>query len=323
MNMSNAKSAKIQEVHIKDFRGIEDLRLSFTGPDGKPSKLVVLGGPNGSGKTTVLEAVLLAAGNYDLVRGPLGKGAIHAGCLDYKITATFAKESGPYTVEYSAATSARPFKVDCDYFSSWRAPKLVGALGITAGKKGKRPLLTEENRIWNIKQYLINARAYQTMSAPEFPADGSRYREVMDRVNHVWEMFYPSSNQSFSVDPAGQDPSEGFDVFLNLSKNLKVPLDALSSGQLELFALAGSMLPDSYSVSMVFIDEPELHLDQQWHRLILRAMMTLRPDCQFIVGTHSPEIWDSVLSHQRHFLVPSDDPRAKAWLNRDAQEGIK
>ncbi|RPI63935.1 MAG: hypothetical protein EHM48_01665, partial [Planctomycetaceae bacterium] len=245
----------LQEIHIEGFRGIKDLRLSFLGADGKPSKLVVLGGPNGSGKTAVLEAVLLAAGNRDLARGQFGKGAIHAGCNDYKITAIFAGKTGPYTVEYSAATSPKPFKVDCDYFSSWRAPKLVGALGITAGKKGNRPLRNEENRIWNIKQYLINARAYQTMSTPDSPIDGSQYSEVINRVNDVWKMFYPSSNQSFSVDPAGQDPSDGFDVFLNLSDNIKVPLDALSSGQVEIFALAGSMLPDTYPVSLICIDE--------------------------------------------------------------------
>jgi predicted ATPase len=321
--MGNTKNAMIQKISIRDFRGIEDLDLSFVDADGKPSKLVVVGGPNGSGKTTVLEAVLLAAGRGDLLKGSIGKAAVRAGSQDYKIAATFAKDNETYTAELSASPSTKAPWINCDYFSSWRAPRLVGALGITAGKRGKRPFQTEENRLWNIKQYLVNARAYQAMSTSDAK---SRYQEVMDRVNDVWKMFYPPSpspGQSFSVDLAGDDPNEGFDVFLNLSKDVKVPLGSLSSGQVEIFALAGSMLPDTYAVSMVCIDEPELHLDPQWHRLILQAMMTLRPDCQFIIGTHSPEIWDSVLSHQRHFLVPPDDPRAKAWLNRGQQENAQ
>ena len=67
----------------------------------------------------------------------------------------------------------------------------------------------------------------------------------------------------------------------------------------------------------VLIDEPELHLDPQWHRVILRALRRLQPHSQFIVATHSPEIYDSVFSFQRHLLIPKDDPRMKSWSAQD------
>ena len=50
----------ITSLSIRDFRGIEDLTLDFCGPDGNPNGLVVVAGPNGCGKTAVLEAALLA-----------------------------------------------------------------------------------------------------------------------------------------------------------------------------------------------------------------------------------------------------------------------
>ena len=115
-----------------------------------------------------------------------------------------------------------------------------------------------------------------------------------------------------TVEPAGDSPDAGFDVFLN-DAGTRIPLDALSSGQLELFLLAGSALPGEMAPALMCIDEPELHLDPQWHRLILRAVRMLCPNTQLIVGTHSPEIYEAVLSHERHFLVPADDPRARAW----------
>jgi len=304
-------SPMLREIEIADFRGISQLRLSFLGPDNQPGRIAVIGGPNGSGKTSALEACLIATGNTELIRGASGPKAIRQGAHDYTIKASFQSAGGTKQVEYHSTPKVNPFKVKCDYFSSWRAPKLIGAVPVTAGKKGKRPAVTEENRLWTIKQLLVNAKAYVSMS-PQ-PMILSEYDEVIDKVNEIWEMFYPGQKQTFSVEPAGDDPDAGFDVFLNIGDKQRVPLDALSSGQIELFLLAGSALPRREKESILCIDEPELHLDPQWHRLILRAMMKLRPTCQFIVGTHSPEIYDSVMSYERHFLVSEDDPRAYTW----------
>ncbi len=73
--------------------------------------------------------------------------------------------------------------------------------------------------------------------------------------------------------------------------------------------LAALVLNDDRE-GIVFIDEPELHLDPQWHAPIVRALMQLQPQAQFIVATHSPEIYDAAMSYERHFLVAEDDPRA-------------
>jgi len=53
-----APSIALKSLSIRDFRGIESLDLDFLGPDGLPNSLVVIGGPNGSGKTSVLEAAI-------------------------------------------------------------------------------------------------------------------------------------------------------------------------------------------------------------------------------------------------------------------------
>jgi predicted ATP-binding protein involved in virulence len=68
---------------------------------------------------------------------------------------------------------------------------------------------------------------------------------------------------------------------------------------------------------LVLIDEPELHLDPSWHRTILSVLAELSPDTQFIVATHSDEIYDSVLSYERHFLASNEDARSKLWPHRD------
>ena len=47
---------KIEKVHIKNIKGIKDLELSFR-KDDKILDVIVLAGVNGSGKTTILEAI--------------------------------------------------------------------------------------------------------------------------------------------------------------------------------------------------------------------------------------------------------------------------
>lgn len=316
----------IREITIENFRGIDRLSLSFVGLNDLPTDIVVLAGPNGCGKTTVLEACLIAAEQKGLLRGSSAAQAIRSGADDYKISACLETPRGRIRAEHRSATSRYQkdggversesyFRIPCAYFSSWRAPKFVGPVPITSGKRGKRPSETEENRLWVVKQHLVNAKAYAFMGGGPVRAmdKESRYAAVTQKLDETWRLFHPGSDQHFSVEPAGDDPDAGFDVFLMGPGEQRVALDSLSSGELELFNFVGWMLATKFEGGIICIDEPELHLDPQWHALILRALRKLQPNSQFIVATHSPEVYESVLSFERHFLVPPEDPRAKAW----------
>lgn len=305
------RHAGISEIVIRDFRGIEDLRLAFHQPSGYPTQVGVIGGPNGSGKTAVLEACLLAAGQEKLVVGKAGADAIRIGADDYTIEVTIQvqKQKRTWTAHANSRIPERS-EVPFVYFSSWRAPQLVGSLGITAGKRGKRPSKSEQNRLLNVKQFLVNARAHEFFPKSSKPTT-SRFEAVSQNINHVWNLFFPG--QSFLVEPVGDQPEDGFDVFL-VRGDMRLPIDVLSSGQLEIFMLAGGLALEEFQQGIILIDEPELHLDPQWHRTLLKALLYLKPDSQILVATHSAEIFDSVKSFERYFLVPESDPRAKGWM---------
>jgi recombinational DNA repair ATPase RecF len=74
----------IKRIHIKDFRGIEELELDLVNPSGNSLDLVVFAGPNGSGKTSVLEACLLSLGRSDLF-GERTDSDIRSGAADFEI----------------------------------------------------------------------------------------------------------------------------------------------------------------------------------------------------------------------------------------------
>ena len=55
----------------------------------------------------------------------------------------------------------------------------------------------------------------------------------------------------------------------------------------------------------MFIDEPELHLNAQWHRGFVKNLTGLAHRNHYIVATHSEDIMDSV-SEDRRALLSSD-----------------
>ncbi|MDR3613323.1 MAG: ATP-binding protein [Candidatus Obscuribacterales bacterium] len=89
-------------------------------------------------------------------------------------------------------------------------------------------------------------------------------------------------------------------------KESSFPFDGLSSGQKE--AISTLFLIWKYTrkqPGVVLIDEPELHLNAEWHRGLVRQLAKLQPHNQYIIATHSEQIFDSVDETNRLLLRPS------------------
>ena len=84
--------------------------------------------------------------------------------------------------------------------------------------------------------------------------------------------------------------------------------DSLSSGQKEIISTLfligryGQKYP-----GIVLIDEPELHLNIEWHWSLIRHMCQLAPGNQYIIATHSPDIFEAVDKDRRILLVPEKE----------------
>lgn len=66
-----------------------------------------------------------------------------------------------------------------------------------------------------------------------------------------------------------------------------VPWIAFSKGEKTLVALLMTAYLYRDSASFVF-DEPDLSLHMEWQKMLLPALLTLAPNSQFIISTHSP-----------------------------------
>jgi len=336
---------KIEKIVINNFLGIEKLALEFRHPGGKPLDMVVLAGPNGCGKTSVLRACILSLGHSELLPNFREKPQYtRKGLENFFISATFLMNDGRTggieitsdDVEYDVISnvnepiekikipaeyfdSSRYSKligsVPAKYFSSWRYPKLIGSVPVSIGNKSEKPADTEDNRLYRIKQHLINLTASKAFEDDETLV--SEEKEAYKTINTLWKYFYPNRNEQFVAKRVSGDASAGFDIFLEGRASKPVPIDSLSSGEIEVFTLIGQKIIYPVSGGIIFIDEPELHLHSSWHRVILRVLRKIFSGNQIICATHSQEIIDSAASYERFTLLPEHDPR----IRMDKSEG--
>ncbi|MGE3851215.1 MAG: AAA family ATPase [Planctomycetota bacterium] len=361
---------RIARISIRNFRGIAELDLDFCGPDGKPNDLVVLAGPNGCGKTAVLEACLGCVGCAELARRSLGSDAVRAGCDGFTVNADIIgggvslkcnlTHLGPSEelegrVRWDSATKQWRGRARVAYFSSWRSADLVGAVTLDSSPSKRvsttlpkeladwfvsevpigqrsaairdaikamfdRQVPVENSRLASVKQALVQLAAHEALGKKGRPKGVLQLQSVLGQLDTAWLVLRPGSSGSFEVGPVGDDPESGFDLFRTTSGGGRLSVDNLSSGELEVLSFFGWMLVKGFERGIILIDEPELHLDPQWHVPVLNAMRALQPESQFIVATHSPAIYDAAQSYERHLLLPDDDPRSEVWT-RPVAEG--
>ena len=89
--------------------------------------------------------------------------------------------------------------------------------------------------------------------------------------------------------------------------NGSISFDSLSSGQKEIISTLFLIWYHSLNTpSIVLIDEPELHLNAGWHKDFIQQLDKLAPNNQYIIATHSEEIFDSVDAERRVMLTWED-----------------
>ena len=327
---------KIRRIQIKNLRAIDSLELDFTPLDDRALDLAVFAGPNGCGKTSVLEACLWALQEDHLVPRSLPDQDFHIHLVVEQNGDEYVLERSPQArvvrgpdVDAQGAPNRRNMpewlEVRPLYFSSWRAPKLIGSIGLSTIQTTRRPPVKQGDTLARLKQYLVNLKATSAFGAypgGDFPSAGA----IFGQMAELWAELYPSEGGRFEAvvverpkgdgkSNAEREPAElgpMYDLVLKDSARPRgVPVDELSSGEIEALSMIGAFVMSRTGHDLVFVDEPELHLHPAWHRAIMRVLRRAAPEAQIICATHSEHVLDSVYSHERFTLLPQGDPRLR------------
>lgn len=123
--------------------------------------------------------------------------------------------------------------------------------------------------------------------------------DVLNRLNDLMKQFaggsiekvrpLPDNTIEFRVTPNNGGPSFTF--------------DGLSSGQKEIISTLFLIWRYTEKQSgIVLIDEPELHLNAEWHRSFVRYLNELAPNNQYILASHSEDVFAAVDKDRRILL---------------------
>ncbi len=355
MTKKKMHEVKIRRLRIADYKGIDELELSFPRPgmSGDPD-VVVMGSRNGLGKTSVLECcALLLIGltgrKHIFELGRSGYPPVDMPEMIIRAGASVAEIEGELVVgdmtivlniaidksgrvkignrpEQMPEVQQLPGRDDTDvvehfvstvgginpnpllseyflYFHSYRKVQEGNPeLGMMVGRKNIRHRVRYhpgyDLPMSTFKLRILHSLMSQANLFEEWGDDQSE--DVLAKLNKFVERYAggtiqklrPSADNTvdFRIHPADGGPSFTF--------------DGLSSGQKEIIAtlfLIWHQTRDRHCV--VLIDEPELHLNPEWHRDFVRQISKTAPENQYIIATHSEDVFDSVDEAQRFLLM--------------------
>jgi ABC-type Mn2+/Zn2+ transport system ATPase subunit len=114
------------------------------------------------------------------------------------------------------------------------------------------------------------------------------------KVFEKLELFNKTVNRLFSNTNKYIDQDENRIVF-NYNDKSKIYPYQLSSGEKQLLIILLTVLCQDEKPSILLMDEPEISLHLSWQYELIEIIRTLNPNCQVIIVTHSPSIFNDGL----------------------------
>ena len=321
---------KIEKVHIKNVKGIKDLELSFR-KDDKILDVIVLAGVNGSGKTTILEAIKdFFYNKYLNFNGP-EKSNVNLDIFFENFEKNKIEEAEKSSDNYKHALwnffgtlqSYNLYRKNSnDYYRNQIAkrfdipPKIIYVPAENNFEKVK----TDTTTLLRISQFINIINSNVIKDIPSYIATRRNYlatieedltmkeitNKVINEINGIFDILELDVKlKGFSKD------EKTLPIFEN-SAGEEFDINDLSSGEKQLFLRTLSIKMLEPNNSIILIDEPELSLHPKWQQRIIEVYKKIGENNQIIVATHSPHILGSVSNENIFILYRNENGKIEA-----------
>src|SRR6266496_1750521 len=326
---------RLREIHASNVPPIKTFSVQDL------ADVVVFAGPNGVGKTRLVEAVLQAFQSPGAVRSVRlvieatteeekkiwAKTELDTAVDDdaRRLTLTLQRNRRRSTWQSSVIQfeSDRSIQQVRPYQFSWEAPdpweESIGWT-MTFGRLRDRFQDTLDSifrKVQNIRDQIgrkgeaLQKQGVRTMEL-DFPDPMIPFKTAFSRLL--------SPKQLMDADPKLQQ------LFYEL-EGKQFPLTSLSSGEREVVNVVFDFLLRGPSDSIIVFDEPELHLHPELSYKLLQTLRSVGNNNQFVFCTHSPDIITASLDNSVVFIAPPREGGAnQAILVReddDTHEALK
>ena len=319
---------KISNIVLRNFRKYEHARFNFH------KNFTVLIGDNGSGKTTILDAVSIMINTYlQGAKIQTGRGGIRKEdarlIIAEKEGQVFFEPQQEVYLTANGYLDGMPFFWQRDLGDrGGKAKELTGTGAehrelISKGESPNLPLLLYygSGRLWDVHRAVRPAKPGSQLEAYRFCLDPKSDQKAFERwfkklsyseLQKRKEIPALKAVQSAVLDciPVVDNFYHDTDldqIMVCIHDQGWMPFNYLSDGFRSMVAMAADI---AYRASLlnphlgedaaketsgiVLIDEIDLHLHPKWQRRIVRELQAAFPDLQFIATTHSPFILQSL-----------------------------
>ncbi len=285
----------INELHIERYKVLEDINIKFCIPENGKNALNILAGPNGTGKTSLLNLI------FDSFR--LSEHPKESIIFDFRfsdnIIAQKVKESSLISINILKILSSfgigiaykTPDKYENGIHTSPRIIYLPNKLAFIYKESSR--LNTAEYNFHNlidsgsiignaelyIREFIIAKERQSTNADPK-----GRTKDAVDNFNAIFH------DTDFVTKLVDIDPYDNNRPLFETINHEKVKIDALSDGEKQLYGRVISLLMLNPHYSLILIDEPEVGLHPKWQYTIMDIYKNIGKNNQFIIATHSPHI---------------------------------
>lgn len=319
---------KIKNLTLKNFRKYQETRFNFH------PQFTVLIGNNGSGKTTVLDALAAMLNTYfQGSRIRTGGGVIKKSDARLIITEkgdqVFRESQEEVWLKATASIEGNR----CDWQRNLgdrgglaKDFVVLGERARSAIKKGGSPdlpllLYYGAGRLWDIHRDRTTEKPGSQLDAYVYCLDPKSDQNAFEKwfkklaLSEIQKKRPVSAMEAVKAAvlnciPGANDFYHDVDedcIMINLDKEGLVPFDYLSDGYRNMVAMvadiahrAARLNPHHEANSaketsgVVLIDEIDLHLHPKWQRRVVSDLKIAFPKLQFIASTHSPFILQSL-----------------------------
>lgn len=274
-----APSVRFSYLVVDNYKCLDKLRLELPPPSSSDQlDIFAIGSRNGGGKSSVLECLALSFSPRvprDFYQGCIRSGSDFANIVaalqvggDPCLAEILLSRTGDHEGEHEE--NLPELKSFCTNVSTESA-----LFEVVTGKKEKNfvraPLLFFPSHRRAVHGSTLLADAHTDLGGTD--SDFSQAKGVLSRLR-----------QEFGGDEGA--------------------FEMLSSGQKEIISTLFTIWSATYhQPSVVLIDEPELHLNAEWQRIFVSKLAELAPKNQYILATHSEEIFASVPKERRLLLT--------------------
>lgn len=320
----NAPKLRIERLSLRDVGGFKQMDVTFG------SRLNIICGPNGVGKTTVLDAIGSLFVSHYSVRDLRRRAGSEQGMISYSAQIDGEPWNGSGGINnFNPSDEGHPFARSGDasinllYVKSSRDfayTRLEGVLrdpdrgSVNYQQDAMHGIAAADVKQWFSNRYLMEPH-------------GEKWPEHRRSNLKLAKSFFSLLDSEVTLSHVD---SSNFDVLLNTPSGL-IPFEYMSAGFRTSYALIFGILKEiefrkldvaaeNFS-GVILVDELDLHLHPTWHGPMLLALEAAYPSAQLIVSTHSPHMLQYARADNL-IILPKNGSKPSSLEGIDSEYGL-